>query len=61
MFDNFEDPTKHISTAIPIKVGHKLLNENDNKFEKFIKQISIKFGKLQIYGYHTHFRRLPQL
>ena len=34
------------------RVAVKLLNDNGNSFEKLVGQFCIKFGKLQIRGYH---------
>lgn len=52
LFENFEEPHNHIATALTTKVAYKLLNDNENLFEKLIGQFFIKFGKLQIGGYH---------
>ena len=46
LFENFENPNKYIAEVLLEKIAMKLMNDNGNMFENFIKQFYIKFGKL---------------
>ena len=71
LFENFEIPTNFILEVLQEKVAHKLLQDNNNRFENFVSQFYIKFNRLQINGYHgkssstrsvqPEFRRPPLL
>ena len=52
LLENFEDPSNNIAESIKIKVASKLMKDNGNLFETFVSQCSVKYGKLQIAGYH---------
>jgi hypothetical protein len=52
LFENFEMPSKFIAEVLLEKMAIKLMNENNNLFENLVQQFSIKFGRLQITGYH---------
>lgn len=52
LFPNFEKPEEFLSESMTEKQAVKLMNENGNIFENFVKQFYVKFGKLQIDGYH---------
>lgn len=51
LFPNFEEPTVHLSQSLPVKVAYKLMADNQNSFEKFIQQFTVKFGHFRIGGY----------
>jgi len=53
LFENFENPNKYIAEVLLEKIAMKLMSDNANMFENFIRQFYIKFGKLQIQGYHN--------
>jgi hypothetical protein len=57
LFENFENPSKYIAEVLLQKIAMKLMNDCGNLFENFIKQFYIKFGKLQIQGYHNKTNR----
>jgi hypothetical protein len=46
LFENFEIPTNFIIEVLQEKVAHKLLQDNNNRFENFVAQFYIKFGRL---------------
>lgn len=46
LFENFENPNKYIAEVLLEKIAMKLMNDNGNMFENFIRQFYIKFGKL---------------
>jgi hypothetical protein len=48
LFENFENPSRFIGEALQEKIALKLMNDNGNLFENFIRNFYIKFGKLQI-------------
>ena len=52
LFENFENPSRYIADVIREKLALKLMQENGNSFENFIEQFQVKFGRLQISGYH---------
>ena len=52
LFPNFEAPDIFISEVIPEKKAQKLMTDNNNMFEDLVAQFYIKYGKLQIAGYH---------
>jgi len=53
LFPNFESPEKHLAEVLPEKIAVKLMNESDNLFENFVSKLYIKFGRVQINGYHN--------
>lgn len=61
LFENFENPNKYIGEVLLEKIAMKLMNDNGNLFENFIKQFYIKFGKLQIQGYHSKNTSIPTM
>jgi hypothetical protein len=52
LFPNFEQPTSFIGEVLQEKVALKLVSDNNNSFECFIGKFQVKYGKLQISGYH---------
>jgi len=52
MFPNFENSEIFKSCVMAEKQAQRLMADCQNKFELFIKTFFIKFGKLQIPGYH---------
>jgi len=36
LIEDFENPQNHMAIDLPLKVAIKLMNENENKFEKLI-------------------------
>lgn len=52
LFPNFEQPEEYLSEVLAEKVAMKLMSDNQNLFENFVKNFYVKFGKLQIQGYH---------
>jgi hypothetical protein len=52
LFPNFERPDIYIQEILSDKQATRLLNENDNVFERFIERFFIKFNHLQIRGFH---------
>jgi len=53
LFPNFESPEKHLAEVLPEKIAVKLMNEADNLFENFIEKLYLKFGRIQINGFHN--------
>lgn len=52
LFPNFEEPHVNVALTFPVKLGYKLMSDNENSFKKFVNQFYIKFGTLQIGGYN---------
>ena len=52
LFPNFEAPDIFICEIMPEKKAQKLMTESDNMFEELVKKFHIKYGKLQIQGFH---------
>lgn len=52
LFPNFEKPEEYVKEVLTDKQATKLMSECGNIFENFIANFHIKFGKLQIRGYH---------
>lgn len=52
LFPNFEAPDIFLCEVMAEKKAQKLMTESNNMFEDLIKRFHIKFGKLQISGYH---------
>ena len=57
LFENFENPNKYIAEVLLQKIAMKLMNDCGNLFENFIQKFFIKFGRLQIQGYHNRNNR----
>lgn len=52
LFPNFERPEEYIMEVLTDKQATKLMAESGNVFENFIANFYVKFGKLQIRGFH---------
>lgn len=52
LFANFERPDEFLAEVLMEKVASKLMHDNGNVFENLVQQFYVKFGKLQIIGYH---------
>lgn len=52
LFPNFERPEEYIQEVLTDKQATKLMAESGNIFENFIANFYVKFGKLQIRGFH---------
>ena len=52
LFPNFERPDEYIKEVLTEKIATKLMAESGNIFENFIANFYVKFGKLQIKGFH---------
>ena len=52
LFPNFEAPDIFLSEIMSEKKAQKLMTESMNMFEELVKKFHIKYGKLQISGYH---------
>ena len=52
LFPNFERPDEYIKEILTDKQATKLMAECGNIFENFIANFYVKFGKLQIRGFH---------
>jgi hypothetical protein len=52
LFENFENPTSYKAEVLREKIALKLMQESANSFETFVSKFYIKFGRLQIQGYH---------
>ena len=52
LFPNFERSDEYLSEVLTDKQATKLMSECGNVFENFIQTFYIKFGKLQIKGFH---------
>jgi hypothetical protein len=56
--EDYNNPLKFMGCDIPIHVGNKMIfSECEGDFEKFAKKFFVKFGKLQVTGFH-HAQRL---
>lgn len=52
LFPNFEKPEEYVQEILTDKQATKLMAECGNIFENFIGNFYVKFGKLQIRGFH---------
>ena len=52
LFPNFEAPDIFLSEVMAEKKAQKLMTESLNMFEELVKKFHIKYGKLQIQGFH---------
>ena len=52
LFTNFERPDEYIKEVLTDKQATRLMAESGNIFENFIDNFYVKFGKLQIKGFH---------
>lgn len=52
LWENFEQPTQYIIESLLEKIALKLMQDCQNSFETLIRTFSVKYGKLQIAGYH---------
>ena len=52
LFPNFERPDEYVQEVLTDKQATKLMAESGNIFENFIANFYVKFGKLQIRGFH---------
>ena len=52
LFPNFERPEEYVQEVLTDKQATKLMAESGNIFENFIANFYVKFGKLQIRGFH---------
>jgi hypothetical protein len=46
LFLKKNDPTVFLETSLPVKIADKLLREDDNEAELFIRRISVKYSKI---------------
>lgn len=53
LFEHYTEPNDFIAEVLSEKVALKLMAECANSFETLIGNFHIKFGKLQILGYHN--------
>ena len=53
LFPNFEQPTEYIQEILSDKQATKLMSDSGNIFENLIASFYVKFGKLQIRGFHN--------
>ena len=52
LFPNFEIPDIFLSEIMPEKKAQKLMTDSNNMFEELISKFYVKYGKLQIAGFH---------
>ena len=52
MFPNFEKPDEYMHEQMTWKQADRLLKESGYVFENFVSTFYVKFGKLQIKGFH---------
>ena len=52
LFANFEKADEYLKEILTDKQATKLMAESGNVFENFIDNFYVKFGKLQIKGFH---------
>ena len=52
LFPNFEVPDIYIFEIMTEKQAQKLLKESSNVFQELIEKFHVKYGKLQIKGFH---------
>ena len=52
LFPNFEAPDIYMYEIIPEKKAQALMTDSNNLFEELISKFYIRYGKLQITGYH---------
>jgi hypothetical protein len=53
LFPNFEQPEIYQSCVLAEKQAQRLMSESNNMFEEFVKRFYIRYGRLQIEGFHT--------
>lgn len=53
LFEHYSLPNNFMAECLTEKVAFKLMSDHGNSFENFIAAFYIKFGKLQILGYHN--------
>eukprot|EP00347_Sterkiella_histriomuscorum_P013852 403363119 len=53
LFPNFEQAETYLHCVLAEKQAQKLMSESNNMFEEFVKRFYIRFGKLQIEGFHS--------
>jgi hypothetical protein len=53
LFEHHIEPNDFIAEVLSEKVALKLMADCGDSFENFIGNFHIKFGKLQILGYHN--------
>lgn len=53
MFPNFEVPDIYLNCLLSEKQAQKLMTDCNNMFEEFVKRFYIRYGKLQIEGFHN--------
>ncbi|CDW82974.1 UNKNOWN [Stylonychia lemnae] len=53
IFPNYEKPEINQIVVMAEKQAIRLMNENNNLFEEFVKRFYLHFGKFQISGYHN--------
>jgi len=53
LFEHYHQQNSFIADTLTEKVAQKLMADNDNNFVTFISQFYIKYGKLQINGFHN--------
>ena len=44
---------EHLAAVIPLKIANKLLKENENEAELFVRRLSVIQGTIFVKGYHT--------
>lgn len=52
LFPNFEAPDIFLFESMAEKKAQKLMAESNNMFEELVTKFHVKYGKLQIQGYH---------
>lgn len=52
LFPNFEAPDIFLCESMAEKKAQKLMAESNNMFEELVTKFHVKYGKLQIQGYH---------
>ena len=53
LFPNYEAADVYKACVLSEKQAQKLMKESNNMFEVFIQKFYLKFGKLQIDGFHN--------
>ncbi|CDW80981.1 UNKNOWN [Stylonychia lemnae] len=53
IFPNFEQPDVYQYCVLAEKQAQRLMSESNNMFEEFVKRFYLRYGKLQIDGFHT--------
>lgn len=54
LFPKQRDFTDFIDCSLPLKIADKLMKQDANLCAEFVKRIQVKYGKIQISGYHVH-------